>query len=493
MTRSKAYGNECRKTRAIRLTALALLLITLLSVWPPEAHGGRLPVNILILHSYHQGYEWTDSINRGILSELEKEGLGDANVFVEYMDTKRYGLEAMAATLTRVYSRKYGTLHLDVIIACDDNALKFLIDSRDTLFRNAPVVFCGVSGKSLAETARHLGFTGVMDNKDIRGTIGLALRMLPDLRHLAVISDGTTTGQVLLEQFGENAGQFEKKVTFLVLDDLSREALGQRLRQLPKESAILLLSLFNTADHDSYSMQSAVDFIASYTDSPIFILNDVYLGKGVVGGSVVSGQQQGSKAVEIAKLVMDGAPANSIPIISRETTVPMFDYAALSKKHIFPGNLPANSILINKPFSIYEAYAPYIWSIIGIIVAQGLTIALLIAINIRRKRAEAALRISENKYRTIFETANEGIWVGDRNQLTLMVNSIFAKMLGYAENEIVGRPITDFMHPADLLDHRKQMLKREKGLDTTYERRFITSDGTLPSPAPTAISRVPSP
>ena len=51
----------------------------------------------------------------------------------------------------------------------------------------------------------------------------------------------------------------------------------------------------------------------------------------------------------------------------------------------------------------------------------------------KRKRAEALLRESEEKYRRIFETANEGIWGMDRNFITTFVNRKITDMLGYSE------------------------------------------------------------
>jgi len=51
-------------------------------------------MDVLVLHSYHQGYKWTDDVNAGILSVLEGEAAeaqvgAKIEVQIEYMDTKR--------------------------------------------------------------------------------------------------------------------------------------------------------------------------------------------------------------------------------------------------------------------------------------------------------------------------------------------------------------------------------------------------------------------
>jgi len=94
-----------------------------------------------------------------------------------------------------------------------------------------------------------------------------------------------------------------------------------------------------------------------------------------------------------------------------------------------------------------------------------------------RKRAENALEESEEKYRRIVETANEGICMTDVDNLVTYVNQKLADMLGYLPEEIIGRPLVHFLFPKDLADHQEKWSHRLHGLSETYERRFRRSDG----------------
>ncbi len=94
-----------------------------------------------------------------------------------------------------------------------------------------------------------------------------------------------------------------------------------------------------------------------------------------------------------------------------------------------------------------------------------------------RKRAEEDLSASEARHRRIVETANEGIWSIDQEALTTYVNPLMARMLGYTEGQMRGRPFTDFLFPEDLDDHRAQMAQRRDGQGGSYERRFRRADG----------------
>jgi PAS domain S-box-containing protein len=93
-------------------------------------------------------------------------------------------------------------------------------------------------------------------------------------------------------------------------------------------------------------------------------------------------------------------------------------------------------------------------------------------------KKERNLRESEENYRRIVETAYEGIWVLDSQFRIVQANDRMAEMLGYPPEEILGRPVTDFVHPDDLTDHEHHTSERRKGIRDRYERRYLRKDGT---------------
>ena len=96
-----------------------------------------------------------------------------------------------------------------------------------------------------------------------------------------------------------------------------------------------------------------------------------------------------------------------------------------------------------------------------------------------RKLAEEKLKESEERYRRIVNTANEGIWMMNAEHKTTYVNSRMCNMLGYEESEILDKKVEDFMLPEDLPAHYQRMNQRYKGESSTYEHRFIKKDGTI--------------
>ncbi|MEI9852580.1 MAG: PAS domain S-box protein [Sphingomonas sp.] len=64
-----------------------------------------------------------------------------------------------------------------------------------------------------------------------------------------------------------------------------------------------------------------------------------------------------------------------------------------------------------------------------------------------RKRAEDELRASEARFRTIFEQANDFLITTTLEQVVTSVNPAVLEALGYAEAEVIGRSVSEFMDP----------------------------------------------
>ncbi len=85
---------------------------------------------------------------------------------------------------------------------------------------------------------------------------------------------------------------------------------------------------------------------------------------------------------------------------------------------------------------------------------------------------------TEQRYRRIVDTAEEGIWVLDMEYLTLFVNSRMAGMLGYEPEEMVGKKHEFFLFEEDSQDIKEKVLTRSRGVSGRYERRLRRKDGS---------------
>ncbi len=120
-----------------------------------------------------------------------------------------------------------------------------------------------------------------------------------------------------------------------------------------------------------------------------------------------------------------------------------------------------------------NSVVPFIW--------QGKRAALVIATDIsERKLIEDALKESEEKYRLVVENANEIITVSVDGTLRL-VNTKALAVSSYSEDELLGTPTIDLVHPDDrhlLVEHRQRLKQGEK-TPPPLVMRLVTKDGNI--------------
>jgi PAS domain S-box-containing protein len=92
-----------------------------------------------------------------------------------------------------------------------------------------------------------------------------------------------------------------------------------------------------------------------------------------------------------------------------------------------------------------------------------------------RKRAEEALRQSEERFRTFSEATFEGIVLSEQGRI-LDCNEQFARMTGYERSELVGKPIEPLILPED---RRRVLDSILAGFESVTEHRLVRKNGTI--------------
>jgi PAS domain S-box-containing protein len=97
-----------------------------------------------------------------------------------------------------------------------------------------------------------------------------------------------------------------------------------------------------------------------------------------------------------------------------------------------------------------------------------------------RRRAEAALRESEEKYRSLVEQANDAIFIVQDDTIKFH-NSKSLEMTGYTAEEFTRTPFVNFIHPDDaaLVLERYERRLRGEAIPSTYSFRIINKSGQI--------------
>lgn len=97
-----------------------------------------------------------------------------------------------------------------------------------------------------------------------------------------------------------------------------------------------------------------------------------------------------------------------------------------------------------------------------------------------RKRAEAALIASENKYRSVIENLSEVIFQRDHRGSLTFLNPAWTDITGFTVAESLGQPFLGFVHPEDRSNFLKafESLLNSQQDSVRHEARFLTKDGS---------------
>ena len=279
------------------ITILAACLIT---VRPILLYAqDNQPKDVLVLHSYHHGLSWDDAIDRGIESIFKKR-YPDIETQFEYMDTKRINDPAYLGQLYGIYKHKFRNRKFDVIVSSDNNAFNFLLEHRDELFPQTPVVFCGVNNFKDAMLKDRSLYTGTVEAVDIQETLDIALKLHPKTKHFVVYGDNSPTYLANKEILERIIPDYEISVDFIFKDNFNIREIREHIRKLPSNRSILLISTIRDEQGQLISFERSAEMMAAVSSVPIYGCWDFFLGHGIVGGKLISGFTQGKTAAQMA-------------------------------------------------------------------------------------------------------------------------------------------------------------------------------------------------
>jgi len=365
-------------------TRLYLMVCCFLSIFLlNSASADEIKKRVLVLHSYHQGYHWTDRIMVGMRSVFDKRD--DIELFVSYMDTKRRSDSAYFKQLRDLYSTKYEFVTFDAIVSSDDHALDFLLEFRDELFPNTPVIFSGINIFSQERLRGKSKFTGVYESYDVPGTIALMLSLHPKTTNITTISDDTLSGHNFKQLVVDSESSFSRTVNFNYLDNLSPKDLKQSLNELSQNSLVLWAIYLRTPAGTTLSSEESVKLVSQSSSFPTYCVWDV-VGQGVVGGKITSPNYQGKTAAETTLRILQGVQIEDIPVVG-SPLVNIFDYNVMKKFNLTADKIPDPKVFLNKSKTFYELYKRSIWIASAIIILVMTTITFLVAsVLLKRQR-----------------------------------------------------------------------------------------------------------
>jgi PAS domain S-box-containing protein len=423
------------RTLILSVVAVALLVSRSTAVSPMNEVRRVLIINDLGIIS-SPGFA---EVDQAVLAGLEKSPYR-IELYQESLDLTLFPAQVSEGWFRELIIRKYSDRKPDLIIAAGPASLKFIAELYDGPFHGIPVIFCAIYGGLPNQSGPSTPFTGVLARLHPKETLNAALQLLPGTKHV-VVDGGVGKFDEGFEAIARQSFQnYELKLEFTYLTDLTMPALLERLKHLPSDTIVYHTAISQDAAGNRFidSAQS-IPLVAKAANAPVFVMDDVNLRAGTVGGDLVNWADDGRVAAEMAVRVLNGERPQDIPIVTSNHAY-MFDWQALKRWGMNEKNLPPGSILLHRQPSFWELYKHYVVAAVFVLLLQTVAILGLLWQRARRRRTEAELRRSEEKFFKTFQQSPLAITIVTiKDGRYIDVNQTFERQTGWRRDEVIGR------------------------------------------------------
>jgi signal transduction histidine kinase len=343
---------------------------------------------ILVLFNEARDTSGNITLQEAFQAELQKLTTNRMDFFEEYLYARHFTDQAHFQLFQDYLGKKYAGQNLDLIMVfpAGDYALAGALP--EALFPNVPVVFVTANELEVPYAISKLGVTGIIQRFDIRGTLGLIMRLQPDTRRVVVVGGSSESDRASLGRIQEIAQGLEGiEIDFWTNRPVAE--LPAAAKALPAGTVILLSTMQRDVSGQPYFMSQVAQLLVPSASVPIYVLGGLAVGSGVVGGAVVDSEKLGTRGGQLAYRVLNGVKPESVPIAVETHGTPMVDWRALRRWHISESQVPAGCVVRYRPVSLWEEHRDLILGSLAVFLAQALTIAGLLAQRKKRRLAEA--------------------------------------------------------------------------------------------------------
>lgn len=349
---------------------------------------------VLTLYSTRRDVQFS-LVGENALPRILDTGLaGRLDYYSEFIDQTRFPDPAYPAAFRDYLGLKYKGVQFDLVIAMQDAAVRFVNTYRDTLFRDASEVFL----TNTPDPVRGPNATGFVHERNFASTIALIRQLQPDVQEVFIVTGAAAADRQYAAAVRKQLPS-DSPLKFSDLSGLPTAALETRLKTLPPHSAVYYVLVIQDGAGDRYNPLEYVDRIAAAANAPTYCWVDSVMDHGVLGGSLYSQRKAIEQIGQLALRVLNGEPADRIPVSALEVNAYQVDWRQLRRWKIDESRLPPGTIVDFRTPTVWDRYGSYILAAAGLLMAQSALITGLLIQRRRRRLAEANLRRSQGDLR----------------------------------------------------------------------------------------------
>jgi signal transduction histidine kinase len=455
--------------------ATALLLFAVL-----EPAAAAQPRRVLLLHSFGQHFHPWSAVAVHFREELIRHSPEPVDLYEASLDSARFSLSPNETPIVNYLRALFANHNLDLVVTLGAPAARFFQRNRPQFFPSTPMLITGADQRTFSEATLSMNDTAVPSTLDLPRLVENILQVLPDTKKIAFVIGASPLEQLWIDAMRGAFQPFQERVTFEWFNDLAADEMVKRAASMPPQSAIFYASVRVDALGVPNEQDRLLTRLCEAANAPIFSYVDSNFGRGIVGGPVISTEELGRKAAEVAVRILGGETAGHIKTAPVGLGVPTYDWRELQRWNIKEARLPLGSIVQFREPTVWERYR---WQLSGVFLALLIQTAMITWLLIERYRRWYAEQESRRRLTEVMHL-NRSAEVGAlsaayAHELGQPLNAIMLNA-DTAERLLSGSPQKDgdvkvmladirdaAEHAVDIIGHLRKLLK--KGTEAELE------------------------
>jgi signal transduction histidine kinase/ABC-type uncharacterized transport system substrate-binding protein len=308
---------------------------------------------ILIINSYHKGFQWSDELINGVEKALGNNS--NAETTILYMDSKRINSVEYYDTLKNLYKLQLKNRKYDLVLLVDKFAYEFALNNYNDLFTDERLVFSGIERFNPA-LVKSFGLeekiSGILERRAIEDIFFTIDKLMPNIKKLHVINDFSANGNDTDVIIQKSMEKFENKfkINYIRYSDIN--TLKKKFEVYNKDEAVFFIRFYNNENKDFHRNYEIASMIDSF-NLPTFTTDSLFIEKGSIGGKLVLIEELGENTGKLLLKLLKNK--KEPPIIKIDDSYSyIFDYEKLKRFGLDPTVLDEDISYVNTPLSFLD-------------------------------------------------------------------------------------------------------------------------------------------
>jgi C4-dicarboxylate-specific signal transduction histidine kinase len=372
-------------------TRISWAFIVFAALWPLAspctAAEPNPPKRVLLLLPFEASRPGSVAISRGIEEGVKASFAGAVDISTENVGPVPPEPENYPAKIDDWIAYKYGRVKFDAIVAVTFPPSLLAKSLRDRYWPEATLLLVLIDEERWANPGAIPHSARVLLALDNKEAVHSALQMLPNTRRVVLLGgasqrDKRTNGEIV-----KSIRELKPDLEIVEATGISVEEAKARISSLPDRTIIVMGSFLFEPNGQRLDIPQLIDEFYPVANAPIFVDSDMAMGKGVVGGNILSVQGASKVVGEQLGLLLKGADPDTLAPRDVKNSY-IVDWRQLMRWGISERSLPPGATILYRQPTAWEQYGRYIVGLLSVLIVLLLLVAFLLLERQRRKKEE---------------------------------------------------------------------------------------------------------